>query len=484
MLRQSRKRYESRQVHSAASRSVLVPAVPEAFVYDADGNLLRDGLWIYEWDADGARQRGDGAPKARPQGCRVRVPLGWTRQQNRLIAQELRSDVSTATWKRLEYKYDREGRRVQKLVKTRSTVGGSWTTASDTRFLYDGWNLIAEYSYTGSTFTLLRSHVWGLDLSGTPQGAGGVGGLLWTTVAATSKTYIAAADANGNVIAYVDSADGIVAGKRDYGAFGEAVITTGVAGSLPFGFSSKYEEKESGLYYYGMRFYAPSTGRWPNRDPIGERGGLNLYGMAENNPVNKWDYIGMLTLPAPAKVESLKVFGRGYFRYEDGASLGQWWRRVGVDMELILKPCYTKEMVVIKQEARVIIRQDKAPFFPGTWKPDSDNLDGIWWDGADWLDLGGLEIRGVGRTRDGTYLQPHWSKVFSRSSHPREIARFYDSPGFSAKPVSSGYPLTYIMRARTWVEDIKTKTLLAEKHWHVWFQLSDVDSGSGGFSLE
>ncbi len=293
MLRQSRKRYESRQVHSAASRSVLVPAVPEAFVYDADGNLLRDGLWIYEWDADGARQRGDGAPKARPQGCRVRVPLGWTRQQNRLIAQELRSDVSTATWKRLEYKYDREGRRVQKLVKTRSTVGGSWTTASDTRFLYDGWNLIAEYSYTGSTFTLLRSHVWGLDLSGTPQGAGGVGGLLWTTVAATSKTYIAAADANGNVIAYVDSADGIVAGKRDYGAFGEAVITTGVAGSLPFGFSSKYEEKESGLYYYGMRFYAPSTGRWPNRDPIGERGGVNLYGIVANNPVNRFDYLGL-----------------------------------------------------------------------------------------------------------------------------------------------------------------------------------------------
>jgi len=49
----------------------------------------------------------------------------------------------------------------------------------------------------------------------------------------------------------------------------------------------------SGLYYYGFIYYNPSTGRWPNRDPIGETGGLNLYGMVNNNPVNKWDYLGL-----------------------------------------------------------------------------------------------------------------------------------------------------------------------------------------------
>jgi RHS repeat-associated protein len=246
------------------TRTVLVPAVPETFSYDLDGNLLQDGLWTYEWDAE-----------------------------NRLIAQELRSDVSTSTWKRLEYSYDQQSRRIRKLVKTRSTVGGTWTTASDTRFLYDGWNLIAEYAYASSTFTLLRSHAWGSDLSGTSQGAGGVGCLFWTTVASTSKTYLAAADANGNIIAYVDCADGTVAGRRDYGAFGDAIIITGIAGSLPFGFSTKYEEKETGLYYYGFRYYNPSTGRWPSRDPIGERGGLNLYGMVNNDAINWIDALGL-----------------------------------------------------------------------------------------------------------------------------------------------------------------------------------------------
>jgi uncharacterized protein RhaS with RHS repeats len=34
-------------------------------------------------------------------------------------------------------------------------------------------------------------------------------------------------------------------------------------------------------------------GRWISRDPIEERGGLNLYGMVGNDPVNQWDYLGM-----------------------------------------------------------------------------------------------------------------------------------------------------------------------------------------------
>jgi hypothetical protein len=35
------------------------------------------------------------------------------------------------------------------------------------------------------------------------------------------------------------------------------------------------------------------TGRWPNRDPIGEKGGLNLYGMVGNSPINRWDLLGL-----------------------------------------------------------------------------------------------------------------------------------------------------------------------------------------------
>lgn len=42
-------------------------------------------------------------------------------------------------------------------------------------------------------------------------------------------------------------------------------------------FSAKYADGETGLVYYGYRYYQPSTGRWLSRDPIGEEGGLNDY---------------------------------------------------------------------------------------------------------------------------------------------------------------------------------------------------------------
>ena len=71
----------------------------------------------------------------------------------------------------------------------------------------------------------------------------------------------------------------------------------GAAGGLPFSFrfSTKYWDGETGLYYYGYRYLKPKLGRWLNRDPIGERGGINLYGFVGNNPVSKWDKLGLVT---------------------------------------------------------------------------------------------------------------------------------------------------------------------------------------------
>jgi len=52
----------------------------------------------------------------------------------------------------------------------------------------------------------------------------------------------------------------------------------------------------SGVRFYGFRYYNPVTGRWPSRDPIGERGGMNLYGFVGNDGVNWWDYLGLVLL--------------------------------------------------------------------------------------------------------------------------------------------------------------------------------------------
>ncbi|MCF7733202.1 MAG: RHS repeat-associated core domain-containing protein [Akkermansiaceae bacterium] len=55
--------------------------------------------------------------------------------------------------------------------------------------------------------------------------------------------------------------------------------------------------KMMGVAYYGYRWYDPLTGRWPSRDPIGERGGLNLYGFVGNDAVDRWDRLGLSEIP-------------------------------------------------------------------------------------------------------------------------------------------------------------------------------------------
>ena len=51
------------------------------------------------------------------------------------------------------------------------------------------------------------------------------------------------------------------------------------------------------MAYYGYRYYDPQTGRWPSSDPIGEEGGMNLYGFVGNNGVDKSDLLGQMILP-------------------------------------------------------------------------------------------------------------------------------------------------------------------------------------------
>ena len=128
--------------------------------------------------------------------------------------------------------------------------------------------------------SLVRSYTWGLDAGGSMQGAGGV--------------HFPAYDLNGNVMGLVNAANGNISAKYEYGPFGEVFCSVGdMARVNPFQFSTKYTDNETDLVYYGYRYYSPALGRWLSRDPIEERGGLNLYAFVNNDPVNKWDQLGL-----------------------------------------------------------------------------------------------------------------------------------------------------------------------------------------------
>jgi RHS repeat-associated protein len=97
----------------------------------------------------------------------------------------------------------------------------------------------------------------------------------------------------------VNAANGNISAKYEYGPFGEVFCAVGdMAKVNPFQFSTKYTDNETDFVYYGYRYYSPALGRWLSRDPIEEQGGLNLYGFVSNDPVNKWDRLGLQTPPS------------------------------------------------------------------------------------------------------------------------------------------------------------------------------------------
>jgi RHS repeat-associated protein len=188
---------------------------------------------------------------------------------------------------KLEFVYDYMGRRVKKTVYDYSA--GSWQLNEEKLFVYDGWNLVEEITVVGTTETS-RYFVWGLDLSQSLQGAGGIGGLLATVDGA--DTYYFAYDGNGNVGQVIDASFGIIAASYQYDPFGNLIKADGAyADDNPFRFSTKYHDDETGLVYYGYRYYSTELGRWLNRDPIGKTGGVNEYNFLKNQVENDIDIL-------------------------------------------------------------------------------------------------------------------------------------------------------------------------------------------------
>lgn len=291
---------------------------PRTLVYDADGNLTDDSRWHYTWDGE-----------------------------NRLVVMETATTAiaSGVPKQKLEFAYDYQGRRTEKKVYSWNL--GAWDLVTDRGFLYDGRNLVAEYDFPA--LRLLRTYTWGLDESGSLQGAGGVGGLLALTehpappppppegeepVVVPPRSYFPAYDGSGNITEWLDQT-GVVVAHQEYGPFGERFSQTGpAAGRFAFGFSTKYTDEESGLLYYGYRYYSADTGRWLSRDPIEEQGGANLYGFVFNSPTNHIDPDGRVVLGIISVIATAGFAAYDIYQYETSAKTQEDLERYEIAMAL------------------------------------------------------------------------------------------------------------------------------------------------------
>ena len=217
--------------------------------------------------------------------------------ENRLVRGMSYGATDRAGWRRVDWAYDALGRRIRQTSYVLSN--GVWVVTEDLKFVSDpAWfgRHIAELNATN--LALVRSYVWGLDLSETLDGAGGVGGLLWVRIASGPGvgTHFVTYDGNGNVWQLVSATTGTETARYEYGPFGELLRTTGPAAvSNPFRFSTKRTDTATGLVLYEYRVYSATRGRWISRDPIEERGDVNPYGFASNAPADEVDRLGLVS---------------------------------------------------------------------------------------------------------------------------------------------------------------------------------------------
>ncbi|HYG82366.1 MAG TPA: RHS repeat-associated core domain-containing protein, partial [Pyrinomonadaceae bacterium] len=210
------------------------------YVYDAVGNVLSDDTsHTYAYDAENRINAVDGVANT--------------------------------------YVYDGEGKRVRKYFPLGEQV----------RFVYGvGGRLLMEFDAANST--LKKEYVYGAN------------GLLATVDPADGTRYVTADHFGSPRVLTSDT--GTVASRHDYKPFGQELADSvsgrtqaqgfGVDDELRHKFTEKERDSETGLDYFGARYYASSVGRFTSTDPMGIKSrhlldpqDLNRYSYVSNNPL-------------------------------------------------------------------------------------------------------------------------------------------------------------------------------------------------------
>ena len=281
-------------VEQHESGSVFVPAEETLLAYDEDGNMTFDGRFRYSWNGENRMIRAEEA-------------VAPTNRASTVIA----------------YAYDEQGRMVSKNIAGTNSVARS--------LIWDGYNIVRE-----TDNGILTYNVWGLDLDGTLQGCGGVGGLL--AVAKPNSLHVALYDANGNISEYVSN-NGFKTSHYEYSPFGENMVSNGSTFSHTF--SAKASSADTCMIAYQFRIINSRIGRWMSRDTVEEFGGRNLFNGCNNSFINHYDYLGMWK-----EVPETRGTNRLVFEKETGdtieklarivdldASESAGWGKVGLEMQ-------------------------------------------------------------------------------------------------------------------------------------------------------
>ncbi len=291
-------RYETNAMNEYAT--LYPPQMEFRPEYDADGNQTRprpaNGIWRVTYDAN------DRPVRFADEGGKSVVTCG----------------------------YDYRGRRFEKKVVTNGE------TVYHARYRYRGYLAVAEIDLTGAVPQMAATHVWDPTEPTATR-------LLTTRNARTGERVYALHDAMKNVTSLCDES-GTVRANYDYAPFGPLNLKEGdLASWNKFRFSSEYADDETGLIYYNYRHYNPADGRWISRDPVGEDGGVNLFGFVENSPSLRNDYLGKIFFGKKVTIHLILEWGN-----KDNLSATNWEEAIDkIDNKVYCWQCIEELVVTI-----------------------------------------------------------------------------------------------------------------------------------------
>jgi RHS repeat-associated protein len=200
----------------------------------------------------------------------------------------------------------------------------------------------------------------------------------------------------------VTDIDGEVFQHVEYFPFGETWVEEhSNRQRTPYLFTGKELDEDTGLYYFGARYYDPRTSVWQSPDPVladylkGERSGdgvltpvnLNLYGYVQQRPLVMLDPDGNETLAQARQSltdrgvaqEGSRSLGRGQFapEYSDTQVFNEWLRleRADTSWQEGIPNCPNR----VRAEAGYVHNNDgeawrpleEVGFFEGRYHPDA-----------------------------------------------------------------------------------------------------------------
>jgi len=319
-------------IHDAANQLIEIRnasptgTLKQAFIYDGNGNQIKH--------CQGTSVTRNPSTNE----CTGSTETTLTYNADQELIQVSKTGIPTE-----HYKYDSQGRRVEKIIGANNV-----SNTNRTRYHYNGDNIYAQYIASDSTNPQYRYVQLGLDQP-------------LSRYNETEQTTYYLQGGHNNILGTTDE-QGTLSTSQQYDSWGN---TKNQNGSTPqYGYQGR-EPDNTGLIYYRARYYQPKTGRFTQQDPKGFIDGINKYAYAINSPVNYSDPYGTSvgsSTNIPAVTQSTNYFKK--FVNEVSQSVQAFSR--GIQGTVDSQPSISNFLGNHIRDRGAIVLDQVAPKIPGT----------------------------------------------------------------------------------------------------------------------